>query len=223
MSYMWKEFNIKTFPAETIVYRDGVFCADLSTLENGPINKKYDLPVHIIYVGEIAGENTLNIDVDIDNQPVFFTVRVKNKMPAFFNILIKNAGKNSEIRGTVLLENASELIYDCTARHVSENTGVFVKNKLFGRQNSKSKLTGTAIIDRDAINSDSDIGFSAMVESPAKIEFMPAQRISAVPNSADHSASIFAPSDMQIQYLRGAGLGTGEVNDAMRVAFMNDF
>ncbi len=220
---MWKEFNIKTFPAETIVYRDGVFCADLSTIKNGPIDKKYDLPVHIIYVGEIAGENTLNIDVDIDNQPVFFSVRVKNKMPAFFNILIKNAGKNSEIRGTVLLENASELIYDCTARHVSENTGVFVKNKLFARENSKSKLTGLAIIERGAVGANSDIGFSAMVESPAKIEFMPAQRISAVPNSADHSASIFAPSDMQIQYLRGAGLGTAEVDTTMRQAFMNDF
>ena len=45
MSYMWNEFNIKTFPAETIVYRDGEYCPDLSTLENKPIDKKYDLPV----------------------------------------------------------------------------------------------------------------------------------------------------------------------------------
>ena len=34
MSYLWQEFNIKTFPAETLVFRDGVFYEDLSDYEN---------------------------------------------------------------------------------------------------------------------------------------------------------------------------------------------
>ena len=67
MSYMWENFNIKPFPAETIVYRDGKYCPDLSTIKNVPINKNYDLPVHIIYVGEIDGKNKLDIDINIPN------------------------------------------------------------------------------------------------------------------------------------------------------------
>ncbi len=101
MSYMWDEFNIKTFAAETIVYRDGIYCADLSTLTDAPINTTYDLPIHIIYIGEIAGENRLDIELNSANNEVLVDVRVKNKKPAFFNIFIKNAGKNSEIRGHV--------------------------------------------------------------------------------------------------------------------------
>ena len=79
MSYMWNEFNIKTFPAETIVYRDGKYCPDLSTIKSGQIDKKYDLPVHIIYVGEIIDKNDLFIDINVENQPVFLSVDIKNK------------------------------------------------------------------------------------------------------------------------------------------------
>ena len=70
MSYMWNEFNIKTFNAETIVYRDGLYCPELSTIDNENINKKYDLPVHIIYVGELKDKNLLNVNVGADNQKV---------------------------------------------------------------------------------------------------------------------------------------------------------
>ena len=45
MSYIWQDFNIKTFPAETVVFRDGVFCPELSTLESPVIDKNYDLKV----------------------------------------------------------------------------------------------------------------------------------------------------------------------------------
>ena len=51
---------------------------------------------------------------------------------------------------------------------------------------------------------------------------MPAQRISAVPTSAEHSASIYQPTVQQIEYLRGAGLSGAEVDSAMREAFVND-
>ena len=223
MSYLWNEFNIKTFPAETIVFRDDIYMADLSTLENAPIDKNYDLPVHIIYIGEITGKNRLNIDVLVKNQKVFFSADIKIKKPAFLNIFIKNAGKNSEIYGQVMITNENEFEYDCTAHHTEKNTGIFVKTKLFGRENSKSKLSGTAIIDNGCDGCESDIGFSALAEQNAKIEFMPSQRISAEPISAEHSASIYRPNDAQILFLRQAGLSGEEVNNAMIEAFKNDF
>ena len=55
MSYLWNEFNIKTFAAQTVVYRDGVFCPELSTIAGTDFRENFDKPIHIIYVGEIAG------------------------------------------------------------------------------------------------------------------------------------------------------------------------
>ncbi len=223
MSYMWNEFNIKTFPAETIVYRDGVYIPDLSTIPDGPINTKYELPVHIIYIGEISGDNNLNINVNIENQPVYLSVNIKNKKPAFFNIFIENAGKNSEIRGHVILDNHSDLEYKCDAQHVCKNTTVLVKTKLIARQNSKSKLSGMANIKKNCEKCVSDINLSAISEKNAQIEFMPAQKISSVPESADHSASIYQAKDSQILYLRENGLGILEIQDVIKEAFINDF
>ena len=223
MSYMWENFNIKPFPAETIVYRDGKYCPDLSTIKNVPINKNYDLPVHIIYVGEIDGKNKLDIDINIPNQKVYLSVNIKNKKPAFLNIFIKNTGKNSEIRGHILLNNYDELTYDCVAEHLSANTGVLLQNKLIANKNSISKLSGVAVINKDCPECNSDINFSAIAAQNAKIEFLPAQRISSVPESAGHSASIYSPKTVQIEYLRNAGLGTIEIDQVMQEAFINDF
>ena len=223
MSYMWENFNIKPFPAETIVYRDGKYCPDLSTIKNGPIYINYDLPVHIIYVGVIDGKNELNIDVNIANQKVFLSVNVKNKKPVFLNIFIKNTGKNSEIHGHVLLDNYDNLTYNCTANHLSANTGIFLQNKLIANKNSISKLSGIAIIGKDCPDSNSEIAFSAIAAPDAKIEFLPAQRISSVPNAAGHSASIYSPKPVQIEYLRESGLSTTEIDQVMREAFINDF
>lgn len=222
MSYMWNEFNIKTMRAETIVYRDGVYCPDLSTLENKPIDKKYDLPVHIIYVGEISGENNLSVNITCQDQQVVLSVNVKNKKPAFLNIFIKNTGKNSEIRGTVFLENNSELKYNCVAHHLCENTAILIKNKLLTGKKSVSELSGVAIIDTNCPGCASDVGFVAMADEGAKIIFKPEQRISAEPLSAEHSAAIYRPSEFQIQYLRGAGLSGAEVDLAMKEAFMSE-
>ena len=223
MSYMWENFNIKPVPAETIVYRDGVFCSELSTIESGEIEKHYDLPVHIIYVGEIDGENNLDINLDIPNQSVFLSVNIKNKKPAFFNIFIKNTGKNSEIRGHILLNNYDNLTYKCTADHLAKNTGILLQNKLIAQKNSVSHLSGVAIINPDCENCDSDIAFSAIADKSAKITFLPAQRISSIPNTAGHSASIYTPKPIQIEYLRSTGLSILEINDVMHEAFMNDF
>ncbi len=220
---MWNEFNIKTFPAETAVFRDGVFCPELSTIGGTDINQEYTRPVHIIYVGEIAGERQLNININMPNQDVLVDVRIKNKKPAFLNIFIKNTGKNSACRGHILLENYSDLKYKCTAVHDAPATMIVLKTNLFAGKDSHSVLDGTAIIEHDCPDTDSDIAFSAMADVGAKIEFLPAQEINSVPNSADHSASIFTPTLAQIEYLRGAGLSKAEVNDTMRQAFMNDF
>lgn len=223
MSYLWKEFNIKTFPAETAVFRDGVFCPELSTISGTDISEKYPRPIHIIYVGEIADEKILNINISVENQPVFLSVRVKNKKPAFLNIFIKNTGKNSELRGHVMLENDNNLTFDCTARHAAANTGILVKTKLLAGKNSISKLSGTAVIEKNCANTVSDIGFAALASDGARIEFMPAQRISSIPDAADHSASIYRGRPPQIQFLREAGLSGAEATAALKEAFINDF
>ncbi|MBP5707547.1 MAG: SufD family Fe-S cluster assembly protein [Alphaproteobacteria bacterium] len=223
MSYMWENFNIKPFPAETIVYRDGVYCPELSTIKNGPIDKNYDLPVHIIYVGEISGKCRLDIDVNIPNQHVYLSVNIKNKLPAFFNIFIKNTGKNSEIRGHILIDNYDNLVFDCIAHHGAQTTSILLQNKLIANRDSISKLSATAIIDKNCENCNSDINFSAISDKNAKIEFLPAQRISSIPENAGHSASIFSPKPIQIQFLREAGLSSNEIPNVMRESFINDF
>lgn len=223
MSYLWNEFNIKTFDAETVVYRDGVFCPELSTIVGTDFREKYDRPIHIIYVGNIAGNCRLDLNIFVENQPVFLSARIKNKKPAFFNIFIKNAGKNSEFRGHVMIHNENNLGFECRAIHAAENTTVLVDTKLVAERNSISKLSGIAEIEKNCVDVNSNIAFSALADKSARIEFMPAQRICAVPASADHSASIYHPTAPQIEYLRGAGLAGNEVNDALREAFMNDF
>jgi len=222
---MWNEFNIKTFPAETIVYRDGVYQSEISTLpENENISQKYDLPVHIIYVGKIAGENTLNINIEQDNQPVFLSINIENKFPAFLNIFIKNAGKNSEIRGHILLTNSSDLSVKIFAEHKTSDTGILLQTKIIGKKDSYSKISGTAIIDKNCKNTKSDIKFSALAtDKSAKIRFTPRQRISSVPDSAEHSAYIFNILSSQENYLRESGLSGAEVKDVMIESFINDF
>lgn len=219
---MWNEFNIKTFPAETIVFRDGQYCPELSTLENKPIDKKFDLPVHIIFVGEINDNNTLNIELGADEQEVILTAKILNKKPAFLNIFIKNAGKNSKITGNIFIENLSELTYKCDTYHLSKNTDIFIKNKVWAGKNSKSVLSGTAQINKNCENCGSDLSFTAMCEQGAKIDFMPAQKISSMPKQADHSASLYEPTDAQILYLRQAGLGILEIKDVTKEAFLNE-
>jgi len=223
MSYMWENFNIKPFPAETIVYRDGEYCHELSTILNGDINKHYNLPVHIIYVGDIDSKKDLNININVPNQIVHLSVNIKNKKPAFFNIFIKNTGKNSKIYGHILLNNYTHLEYNCIAHHTSENTTIVLKNKLIANKDSFSKLSGTAIIDKNCENCESDINFAAISDKDAKIQFLPAQKILSVPQNAGHSASIYTPKPIQIQYLKQSGLSESEIKNIIREAFLNDF
>ena len=225
MSYMWNKFNIKTFPSETIVYCDGVYNAELSTLgETENIDKKYDLPIHIIYVGEIKNENTLNININVPDQPVFLSVNTENKFPAFLNIFIKNTGKNSEIRGHVLCKNSSELSLKIVGEHDAPESGILIQTKIIVAKNSFSSASGVAIINPNCKNCRSDIRFAGhSLDKSAKIRFMPAQRILSVPDFADHSAYIFHTDTKIENYMRSAGLSGAEVKDALIEAFMNDF
>lgn len=223
MNYLWQEFNIKTFPAETIVYRDGIFMPELSTLDSMNIDKKYELPVHIIYIGEITGDNNININVSVPDQNVFLSAKIKNKIPAFLNVFIKNTGKNSFIKCKIIAENHSSLKIMEVCEHLASDTGINIQTKLIAHKNSDTKLVGTAKIDNNCKNCDSNINFSAIADKSAKIEFLPSQRISAIPLTADHSASIFKGTDAQIEFLREAGLSGSEVKQALIEAFMNDF
>lgn len=223
MSYLWNEFNIKTIPAETLVYCNGLFREDLSTINDCNISKNYDLPVHIIYVGQIDRENTLNININVENQPVFLSVNVENKNPAFLNIFIKNTGKNSELRGHIMLKNSKDLVFKCEAEHLASNTGILLQTKIIGLKNSFSKLSATAIVNKNCENIKSDIRFAALIDKTARLKFAPRQKIQSLPDSAEHSAYMFHPNDFQINYLRNAGLSTNEIQDITTEAFMNDF
>ena len=97
MSYLWQEFNIKTFEAETLVFRDGVFCEDLSEYQSAEFNKKQNkilinknskLPVHIIYVGEIAGNIDLNIDINAENTNIIMDFKTISKKQTFLNVFV---------------------------------------------------------------------------------------------------------------------------------------
>lgn len=224
MSYIWQDFNIKTFEAETVVFRDGVFCPELSTLESPEISSNYDLPIHFIYIGEISGENCLNIVINenVKNQVLYLSAKVKVKKNATINININNNGFGSDLRGFFIIENHGDLKFNLDANHLCKNTGIFIKTKILSYKNTSATLSGVAHIYKYCDNCKSDINFSAMIDKNAKIIFSPVQRISAIPESASHSASIAQYNQPQIEYLYSAGLTSVEVKDILREAFMSD-
>lgn len=225
MSYIWDKFNIKTFPSETLVYIDGNYQPQLSTLEESDyILNRYDLPIHIIYVGDINRENTLNINLMSESQPVFLSINIKNKFPAFLNIFIKNAGKNSEIRGHILCQNSSDLAVKIVAEHDAPQSGILLNTKIIGMDNTYSRISATAIINPNCVLSRSNINIAGYAtDNSAKLKLVPQQRILSTPEYADHSAYIFHIKPDTENYLRSAGMSGTEVNSIMREAFINDF
>ncbi len=224
MSYIWQDFNIKTMPAETIVFRDGVFCPELSTLDSPEISKNYDLPVHIIYVGKLSDKNNLDINIpeNVKNQTVFLSVRVTVDYGAEFLITIKNSGVESELRGFVTIQNRGNVKFNVDAHHLAVNTGIFVKTRLVAYKNSTSEINGTAHIYKYCENARSDIQMSAIAEKSAKIIFRPAQKISSIPESAAHGANIAHYTAPQIEYLHQSGLNDTDIDKVLKEAFLND-
>jgi hypothetical protein len=231
MSYLWQEFNIKTFLAETLVFRDGVFCPELSEYSCAEYNaeknlisiqKTSNLPVHIIYIGEIAGNINLNIDINAENSRVFMDLKTFNKLPAFLNIFIKNTGKKSVFNGTIIDKNHSTLKISEIGQHLCENTGIFLKNRVAAYKDSETVLDGCSKIEKDMKNCDCDISFSVMADKDAKITLKPIQYINSVPKSASHSASLYKPKDDQIHYLRTSGLSGQEIKQILEDAFLEE-
>ena len=230
MSYLWQEFNIKTFPAETLVFRDGVFCDDLSDYESAyfnpetntiNINKTPKLPIHIIYIGEFAGNIDINVNLDAKNTNVFMTAKINNKKPAFLNFFIKNTGKNSVFDGQIIAQNYNSLNLGIKCQHLCENTGIFVKTRVLAHKNSNTVLNGLADIGKNLPECNSDISFSVMADESAKITMCPTQYINSEPANAKHSASLYRPKDNQIEYLRGAGLSSIEIKEILEEAFLS--
>ncbi len=230
MSYLWQEFNIKTFPAETLVFRDGVFYEDLSDYESAnfdsdkntiSINKTPKLPVHIIYIGEIAGNIDLNIDIKAENSNIIMDFKTTNKSPAFLNVFIKNCGKNSVFEGQIIDKNHDNLKISVTAQHFAENTGIFVKTRVAAYKNTLTDLFGSAKIEKNAPECDSDVSFYVMADESARVILKPTQYINSVPKKASHSVALYKPTENQINYLRKSGLGTIEINQVMEEAFLN--
>ncbi len=228
MSYLWQEFNIKTFPAETLVFRNGVFCDDLSDYKNIKfekntviVDKKTELPVHIIYIGEIAGNIDLNIDIFSTDTKIIMTNKVFNTKPAFLNIFVKNAGKNSVFDGQITVKNENSLKIRAFGQNIQENTGIFIKTRVLAYKNSETYLEGCAKIEKNIKDCDSDISFSVMADKDAKITLKPTQYINSVPKSAKHSASLYKPKDNQIQYLKTSGLSDAEIKEVLEEAFLN--
>jgi len=230
MSYLWQEFNIKTFPAETLVFRDGEYLDDLSEHENInfdktkkliSVDKKPELPVHIIYIGEISGNIDLNIDVNTEKANIVLDIKTTNKKPTFFNIFVKNAGKNSVINGQIIDKNFDKLKINISGQHLEENTGIFIKTRVVAYKNTITELQGCAKIEKSAQNSDSDISFSVMADESARVMMKPTQYINSVPKNASHGASLYKPTENQINYLRTSGLGSVEIKQVMEEAFLN--
>ena len=230
MSYLWQEFNIKTFPAETLVFRDGVFCEDLSEYENAEficdknlisVNKTPKLPIHIIYIGEIAGNIDLNIEINAENSNIVMDFKTVNKTPAFLNVFIKNCGKNSVFEGQIIDKNHDNLKISVIGQHFAENTGIFVNTRVAAYKNTLTDLFGSAKIEKNANDSDSDISFYVMADESARVILKPTQYINSVPKNAVHNSSLYKPNQNQINYLCESGLGEIEIKKVLEEAFLN--
>ena len=230
MSYLWQEFNIKTFPAETLVFRDGLFCEDLSDYKSAvffpglniiDINEKSNLPIHIIYIGNIENENELKININAGNCNVFMTARIKNEKSANLTVYVKNTGQNSIFNGKIVAENHNLLKINAYGEHLASNTGIFIKNHVLAYKDSETELNGYAIIEKNMPGCESDVSFSVMADESAKIKLKPVQNIKSIPLGASHSASLYKPNDFQINYLKSAGLGEKEVKDILAEAFLS--
>ena len=108
-----------------------------------------------------------------------------------------------------------------SGQHFCENTGIFVKTRVLSHKNSETVLNGHAIIEKNMNNCDSDISFSVMADESARIVMKPTQYINSVPKNASHGASLYKPTENQINYLRTSGLGSIEIKQIMEEAFLN--
>jgi len=233
MQYLWEKFNIKTFPAHSVVFVDGIFQADISTCEKCTVrildditeivaDSPDDLPVHIISLGEITGDRKIFLKIFSENTHVFLTAKNEFHIPAFLTIFVENTGKNSTFTGDLVLQNYSDLKVDIGAGHLAPNTGIFIKTRVLAHKDSSTDLQASANIVADCAACESDIGFSAMCAPDIKsIKMSPNQKIASIPESAEHSAAIYRGTKPQIEFLSAAGLDAEQIKQTLEDAFLN--
>ncbi|MCL2017568.1 MAG: SufD family Fe-S cluster assembly protein [Alphaproteobacteria bacterium] len=234
MQHLFEKFNIKTFPANNIVFVDGIFRPDLSSNckkykvqdTSVSIHNSDKLPFHIIYVGNITSENTLFVNILSENTGVFLTAKNECRqvlpVPAFLQIFIKNSGKNSAFDGDMVLQNYGNLKLDIRADHLAENTIIFVKNRILAHSGSSTESTGLANIITGCSDCQSDISFIAMCAPDIKqIKMSPNQKIASTPEMAEHSASIYRGTKQQTVFLSQAGLSPEDIQNILKDAFIN--
>ena len=235
MQYLWEAFNIKTFPANTIVLVDGKYKQELSDFEddlfdiktsktntNINIKNRGKLPFHIIYVGSISGDSEISVNLVSPKTNVFITGKINIEKPAFLKKSFQNTGNFSKIESNFLIQNKSNFKMHINAQYKRENTGILDKTKVVAHSDSVTELSGAVIIEKGSENCESKLNFSALCASDIKsIKFIPAQYINSEPKNAEHSASIWRGTPAQIEYLRTSGLSGKEVDATLREAFEN--
>jgi hypothetical protein len=233
MQYLWEKFNIKTFPAHSVIFVDGIFQPDISDCEKCTVrmldniteivaDSPDDLPVHIVSLGEITGNRKIFLKIFSENIHVFLTAKNEFHVPAFLTVFIENTGKNSTFTGSLVLQNHSDLKLDIGASHLAPNACVFVKTRVLAHQNSTTDLHATANIVADCPGCESDISFTAMCAPDIKsIKMSPNQKIASIPESAEHSAAIYRGTKLQIEFLSAAGLDAQQIKQTLEEAFLN--
>jgi hypothetical protein len=218
MQYMFDDFkNIRTFPASVRVYRDGVFAPELSEE-----NADADLPLHIIHIGKITGDQNWPVDMN-EGRNVFLTARIEVFGDAKIKIEINPNLENLEFDGRIFIKNAGNLTLSVIGNNNKSGTKIACRTKLFALADSGNDLSGLADIPSGVKDAESDITFSALCDRGVKmIKMSPAQRISAVPKAAGHSASIYRPAPAQIRYLEAAGLTERESAELLNRAFLEE-
>jgi Fe-S cluster assembly scaffold protein SufB len=217
MAYLFDEFkNIRTFPARTRVYRDGVLVPELSSDEDS------NLPLHIIHIGNITGVQNWFVDMN-DSEKVFFTARVAATGATNIRMEINANLPGLEFDGKIIIKNSGSLDLSASGNNNRDSTKIKLLTKLFAAAGSENRLTGVANVPAETSDIETDISFAALLEDGVKtLVISPAQRISGVPKGAGHSASIYNPAPAQIQYLSAAGLSPAESAELLNRAFMEE-
>jgi len=216
MAYLFEEFkNIRTFPARTRVYRDGEIVPELSSEEGA------NLPLHIIRIGKLTGAHNWFVDMD-EAGDVFLTARIETEGDTKINLRINPNLENIGFDGKLIIKNTGNLNLEIAGNNNRGGTRIKCQTKLFAAAGGENRLLGVANIPSGVRGAETDISFAALCEPNAFVSMSPRQRISSIPKSAEHSASIYRPAPAQIRYLETAGLTAAESSALLNQTFMEE-
>lgn len=228
MNNIFNKFSISKIPSYEIIFNNNKLSSKIDNnfikLKNKDIdiNNNISSPIHIIFVGNITEDTTINININTDNQSVFLTSKLTNKINSELNININNNGKNSIFKGKVIIKNEFIINIKEKCQHLKENTEIILYTRIINLKNSNSKISAKASIEENLEKCISDINFSAIADKNSKIEFLPIQYIKSIPISADHSASLYKENKNQIEFLKSSGLNKTKINKILKESFTKD-